>query len=165
VAQVSDWALLRAQGHSGGANLHFTDEPTHRRVYAEVARATGEVDANRLRRRPTLLPRRCGPTSPRSHHRALELHGDDHKDVNVVSNCDAVELFVNARRSAATRRLRTRTSSFFAASDGPRARSARSATGARDGGAQEKKTGAILHLRLTATTGPDGLRATVRTPR
>ena len=47
--QAKEWnSKLKAVEHSGGGNWIFSDSPSHGRVYSEVSRASGEVDAVRL---------------------------------------------------------------------------------------------------------------------
>ncbi len=48
VNQVSNYGKISAGAHSGGANWIFSDSTSHGRVYSEVSRASGEVDAVRL---------------------------------------------------------------------------------------------------------------------
>jgi beta-galactosidase len=162
VAQVSDWAGLKAAGHSGGANFHFTDEPTHRRVFIEVARNTGEVDANRLPKEAYYVVKAMWSEQPQVHivgH--WNYPANTTKDVFVASNGDTVELFVNGT-SIGKNSTPSDTYLFTFKAVKWAAGSIRAV--AYKGGTmiaqQEKKTaGDPFALKLTAATGPDGLRA------
>jgi beta-galactosidase len=162
VQQVADWAELKAPGHSGGANFHFTDEPTHRRVYIEVARNTGEVDANRLPKEAYYVVKAMWSEQPQVHivgH--WNYPANTTKDVFVASNGDTVELFVNGT-SLGKNSTPSDTYLFTFKAVKWAAGSIRAV--AYKGGTmiaqQEKKTaGDPFALKLTATTGPDGLRA------
>lgn len=48
VNQASNYSKISASAHSGGGNWIFSDSTSHGRVYSEVSRASGEVDAVRL---------------------------------------------------------------------------------------------------------------------
>jgi beta-galactosidase len=161
-AQVSDWATLKAAGHSGGANFHFTDEPTHRRVYVEVARNTGEVDANRLPKESYFVVKAMWSEQPQVHivgH--WNYPGNTTKDVDVVSNGDAVELFVNG---VSLGKNSTPSDTYLFVFKGVKWAAGSIKAVAYKAGTviaqQEKKTaGEPFALRLTSTVGPDGLRA------
>jgi beta-galactosidase len=131
-------------------------------VFVEVARATGEVDANRLPKEGYFASKAMWSEEPQVHiigH--WNYTATTTKDVNVVSNCDAVELFVNG---ISLGRNATPTNTYLFvfrgvrwASGTIRAVGYRGTTMAAE---QEKTTaGDPFQLRLTATTGPDGFRA------
>jgi beta-galactosidase len=162
VAQVSDWATLKAPGHSGGANFHFTDEPTHRRVYVEVARNTGEVDANRLPKESYYVVKAMWSDQPQVYivgH--WNYPANTTKDINVVSNGDTVELFVNGTSLG---KNSTPSDTYLFVFKGVKWATGSIRAVAYKGGAmiaeQTKTTaGDPYAIRLTSTTGPDGLRA------
>ncbi len=162
VDQVIDWATLASAAHSGGANFHFSDEPTHKRVYIEVARNSGEVDAVRLPKEAYWAVKAMWSEQPQVHivgHWSYPANTT--KDINVISNCDSVELFVNGTSIGKNSTPANKYLFLFPAVKW--AAGSIKAVGSKAGAnvaEQEKRTaGAPAKIRLTATTGPDGFRA------
>jgi beta-galactosidase len=163
ITQVVDWdGFYRNPAHSGGANWHFSDEPTHRRVFTDVARTTGEVDAVRLPKEAFYAVQAMWSRKPAVHIVGHWTYpAGTTKDIHVVSNCEAVDLFVNGTALA---RNTTPTSSFLFTFPGvtwqPGTLSAVCyVRGVRAASDERRTAGPAAAIRLTATTGPDGLWA------
>jgi beta-galactosidase len=163
ITQVADWdAFTRNPAHSGGANWHFSDEPTHRRLFTDVTRNTGEVDAVRLPKESFYALQAMWSDKPAIHVVGHWTYpAGTTKDVQVVSNCDAVELFVNGislGRNATPKN--TFLFTFPNVAWKPGTISAVGYKGAARAATDEKRTaGPAAKIRLTATTGPGGIRA------
>jgi beta-galactosidase len=162
VDEVAEWnGFAKNAGHAGGANWHFTDEPTHRRVFTDVARDSGEVDAVRLPKESYYAVQAMWSTTPQvfvvghwSYNPGMT------KTVNVVSNCDSVELFVNGTSIG---KSTTPTNGYLFSFPGVAWKSGTiKAVGTKGGvmvSSQKTTAGAPDHIKLTATVGPDGWRA------
>lgn len=82
--------------HVGGANWIFSDGPHGGRCPTEVTRASGEVDAVRLPKEAFYALKAMWRPEPQVHfigHWNYEV--GTIKDMYVISNCDAVKLYVN----------------------------------------------------------------------
>ncbi len=87
---------LGAPEHAGGANWIFSDSTSGGRVATEVARASGEVDGVRLPKEAYYVAQAMFRDDPQVHiigH--WSYPAGTKKTVYVVSNGDAVELFLN----------------------------------------------------------------------
>jgi beta-galactosidase len=163
LTQVADWdGFYKNPSHSGGANWHFSDEPTHRRVFTEVVRATGEVDAVRLPKESFYALQTMWSDKPAVHIVGHWTYPPGTtKDIQVVSNCDAVELFVNG--ASLGKNTMPKNTFLFTFPNVAWQSGAISAVGYRGGAraatAEKRTVGPAAKLRLTATTGPDGLWA------
>jgi beta-galactosidase len=162
ISEATTWAVLAKPSNGGGANIHFTDEPTHRRVLIEVARNSGEVDAVRLPKEAYFASKVIYLEEPQVHIVGHWTYpAGTTKDVTVMSNCEAVELFVNGTSIG---KNSTPVNQFQFTFKGVKwAAGTIKAVGYKGGVStveQEKLTaGAPAQLRLTAITGPDGFRA------
>jgi beta-galactosidase len=162
VDEVAEWdGFLKNTGHAGGANWHFTDEPTHRRVFTDVARDSGEVDAVRLPKESYYAVQAMWSNTPQVYlvgHWSYKA--GQTKTVNVVSNCPSVELFVNG---VSVGKSSSPTNGFlFSFPNVAWQQGTIKAVGTKGGvtvTSQKSTAGAPDHLKLTSTTGPDGWRA------
>jgi beta-galactosidase len=163
LTQVADWDGFHMNpSHSGGANWHFSDEPTHRRVFTDVARNTGEVDAVRLPKESFYALQAMWSDKPAVHIVGHWTYpSGTTKDIHVVSNCDAVELFVNG--TSLGKNTTPRNTFLFTFSNVAWQPGTISAVGYRHGApvadAEKGTAGPAAKVHLTATTGPDGLWA------
>jgi len=152
---------LGPAGHSGGGNWIFTDTTSGGRVPAEVVRASGEVDAARLPKEAFYVLAAMWRPDPQVHIIGHWTYpAGTKKDVFVASNAEAVELFVNGqslgRGTISDRYLFTFKDVVFA----PGEIKAVAMRGSQVVATQTKRTaGAPVALKLTAVTGPGGLRA------
>lgn len=162
VNQVKQYVgKLGAPDHGGGANWIFSDTTSGGRVGVEVARASGEVDGVRLPKEAYHVLATLWRDGPQVHivgH--WNYPANTRKTVYVVANGDEVELFVNGRPVG----RRQPTDGFLFAFPDVAFESgeikAVAVSRSRPGVSQVKQTaGAPAALRLTAITGPDGLRA------
>lgn len=99
VNEVKQYMLkIGAANHCGGANWIFSDSTSGGRDAAEVARASGEVDGVRLPKEAYYVCQAMFRSDPQIHiigH--WNYPAGTRKNVYVVSNCGAVELFVNGK--------------------------------------------------------------------
>jgi len=89
---------LGATNHCGGANWLFSDSTSGGRDAAEVARASGEVDGVRLPKEAYYVCQTMFRNEPQVHiigHWTYAV--GTKKTVYVTSNCDDIELFLNAQ--------------------------------------------------------------------
>ena len=163
MSQVADWeGFYKKPSHSGGANWHFSDEPTHRRVFTDVVRNTGEVDAVRLPKESFYALQAMWSDKPAVHIVGHWTYpSGTTKDVHVVSNCDAVELFLNG--TSLGKNTTPRNTFLFTFSNVAWQKGTISAVaykgGARVAAAEKRTAGPAAKIRLTAIAGPDGLWA------
>jgi beta-galactosidase len=97
--EVKQYVLkLGAANHCGGANWIFSDSTSGGRDAAEVTRASGEVDGERLPKEAYYVCQTMFRNDPQIH---LIGHWNyppgTKKPVYVTSNCGGVELFVNGK--------------------------------------------------------------------
>lgn len=96
--QVMHFKKITSPTHSGGANWIFSDSTSGGRVPAEVARASGEVDAVRLPKEAYYVSKVLFDAAPQVHIIGHWTYpAGTKKDVLVASNAEAVELFLNGR--------------------------------------------------------------------
>ncbi len=162
VNQVTQFVRkLGAPEHSGGANWIFSDSTSGGRVASEVARASGEVDGVRLPKEAYFVCRAMFRRDPQVHIIGHWTYpAGTKKAVYVVSNGDSVELFLNGKSLGhgvnSDRYL-------FAFTDVAWEPGELKAMAWKDGkcvATEIKRTaGPPVALRLTAITGPGGLRA------
>lgn len=150
-----------AANHCGGANWIFSDSTSGGRVGCEVARASGEVDGVRLPKEAYYACQAMFRSAPQVHIIGHWTYSEGtRKAVYVVSNGEAVELWVNGKSLG-----RGQISDRFLFSFGPIAWETGEirAVAYRGGVAvasQAKKTvGRPAGLRLKAITREGGLRA------
>ncbi|HEY4414717.1 MAG TPA: DUF4982 domain-containing protein [Verrucomicrobiae bacterium] len=97
--EVPQYVLkLGADSHCGGANWIFSDSTSGGRDAAEVTRASGEVDGERLPKEAYYVCQTMFRSDPQIHiigH--WNYSAGVKKTVYVASNCSAVELFVNGK--------------------------------------------------------------------
>jgi len=153
---------LGAPEHGGGANWIFSDSTSGGRVPAEVARASGEVDAVRLPKEAYHVVATMFRADPKVHIIGHWTYpAKTRKDVFVASNAEAVELFVNGRSvgkgARSDKYLFTFTDVAF--EPGEIKAVAASAEGAVVATQTKHTAGAPAAVKLTVITAPDGLRA------
>ncbi|MBG9988241.1 DUF4982 domain-containing protein [Aerococcaceae bacterium DSM 111176] len=94
--QAKHFKKISDPAHSGGANWIFSDSTSHGRVYSEVARTSGVVDA-------VMLPKEAFHAIKSIYRNDPQIHilghwnypVDTTKDIYVMSNASSVELQVN----------------------------------------------------------------------
>lgn len=94
--QAKHYKKISDPAHSGGANWIFSDSTSHGRVYSEVTRTSGVVDA-------VMLPKEAFYATKSIYREDPRLHIIGHwnypagtvKDLYVMANCAEVELLVN----------------------------------------------------------------------
>lgn len=94
--QARHYRKISDPAHSGGANWIFSDSTSHGRVYSEVTRTSGVVDA-------VMLPKEAFYATKAIYREDPQLHIIGHwnypagtiKDIFVMANCEEVELFLN----------------------------------------------------------------------
>jgi beta-galactosidase len=152
---------LGAASHCGGGNWIFTDSTSGGRLFSEVARVSGEVDGVRLPKEAYFACAAMWREDPTVHiigH--WNYPAGTTKPVYVVSNCEAVELFVNGQSLGFGKVSDRHLFTFESVEWRP---GAIKAVGYRDGEAiaeqTKRTTGEPVALRLTSITGPGGLRA------
>ncbi|MEH7253462.1 DUF4982 domain-containing protein, partial [Neobacillus niacini] len=160
--QAKNYAKISATAHSGGANWIFSDSTSHGRVFSEVTRASGEVDA-------VMLPKEAYYTTKAIYSDDPQVHIIGHwnypagtvKDMFVMSNAEKVELFVNGKSLGFGSRSDTYLFTFKNVQweQG----SIKAIAYDKDSkviAEQEKKTtGEPAAVKLTPITGPTGLKA------
>jgi len=162
VNEVAQYLVkVGAANHCGGANWIFSDSTSGGRDAAEVARASGEVDGERLPKEAYYVCQALFRRDPLVHiigH--WNYPAGTKKTVYVVSNCGEVELFLNGHSlghgKVADRYLYTFENVSWSAGE-------LKAVVSKDGkavAADSKHTvGAPVALKLTPVLGPDGLQA------
>lgn len=98
VNQVTNYKKISAISHNGGANWIFSDSTSHGRVYSEVTRASGEVDAVMLEKEAYYALKTIQTDE-------IDAHIIGHwnyregtvKPVYVTSDAYSVELFLNGK--------------------------------------------------------------------
>jgi beta-galactosidase len=162
VNQVAQFVRkLGAAGHSGGANWIFSDSTSGGRVPAEVARAGGEVDGVRLPKEAYFVCAAMFRPDPQVHLIGHWTYpAGTRKNIYVASNASDVELFVNGRSLGRGQVSDQYLFTFADVAWEPGEITAVASAGGQVVATQTKRTsGAPVALRLTALTGPDGLRA------
>jgi beta-galactosidase len=162
VNQVAQYVRkLGRPDHSGGANWIFSDTTSGGRIGVETARDSGEVDGVRL-------PKEAYYACAVMFCRDPAVHVIGHwtypagtrKNVYVVANGDAVELFVNGRSLG---RVAAQDRYLFTFPDVAWVPGQLKAVAYRDGRVWATDTlhtvGPAVALRLTPRVGPGGLRA------
>jgi beta-galactosidase len=161
VEQAIEWnGFAKNPGHSGGANWHFSDEPTHRRVFTDVARDSGEVDAVRLAKDSYYAVQAMWSDTPQVHIVGHWTYpANTTKTVYVVSNTDSVELFVNGTSLG----MKTPTNGYLFTFPGVAWKAGTIKAVGTKGTAQATDTkttaGPPAAIKLTATTASGGWRA------
>ena len=162
VNQVAQFVKkLGAPEHSGGANWIFSDSTSGGRVPAEVARAGGEVDGVRLPKEAYYVCAAMFRTDPQVHLIGHWTYpAGTKKNVYVASNAPDVELFVNGK-SLGHGKVSDKFLFTFAnvAWEPGEIKAVASADGKVVATQTKHTVGAPVALKLTALTGPGGLRA------
>ncbi|MEH7255154.1 sugar-binding domain-containing protein, partial [Neobacillus niacini] len=161
--QAAKWKTMMNTYHSGGANWIFSDSTSHGRVFSEVARSSGEVDAVRLEKEAYWGLKAIWTPEP-------DLHIIGHwkykegtkKAVYVMSDAASVELFVNG--VSIGKNSKPSNMNVFEFSNVEWEKGTVKAVGYdKDGNevcSQTKTThGDPVALKFTAIEGPDGLTA------
>ena len=162
VNEVEQWVKkCGAPDHCGGSNWIFSDSTSGGRVPAEVDRAGGEVDATRLPKEAYYVCRTMFRSDPQVHIIGHWTYpAGTKKDIYVVSNGDAVELFVNGKSLG---RVKPQTRYLFTFKDvqfNPGEIKAIAYLDDKPIATEAIKTvGEPTSLKLTPITGPGGLRA------
>jgi beta-galactosidase len=161
VEQAIEWnGFATKAGHSGGANWHFSDEPTHRRVFTDVSRDSGEVDAVRLPKDSYYALQAMWSDTPQVHIVGHWTYpAGTNKTVYVISNTDSVQLSVNGTSLG----MKTPTNGYLFTFPAVAWQSGTIKAVGTKGGVQvtdQKSTaGAADHIKLTATTATGGWSA------
>ena len=98
VNQIENYKKISKVSHNGGANWIFSDSTSHGRVYSEVTRASGEVDAVMLEKEAYYALKTVQTDEVDAHiigH--WNYAAGTVKPVYVASDADRVELFLNGR--------------------------------------------------------------------
>ncbi len=98
IRQVEDWweKMGKKSYHSGGANWVFTDGTHGGRNPTEVTRASGEVDAVRLKKEAFYTTKAMWRPEAQIHVIGHWNYAEDtQKTMYVVSNCTKVKLYIN----------------------------------------------------------------------
>ncbi len=162
VNQVSQYVKkLGSPAHSGGANWIFSDSTSGGRVPAEVDRAGGEVDGVRLPKEAYYVCAAMFRSDPQVHIIGHWTYpAGTKKNVYVASNASDVELFLNGKSLG---HGQVSDHYLFTFKDVAWAPGEIKAVASVDGkvvATESKHTvGPAVALKLTAMTGPDGLRA------
>jgi beta-galactosidase len=152
---------LGAADHSGGANWIFSDTTSGGRVRVEVARASGEVDGERLPKEAYYVCAAMFRSDPQVH---LIGHWTyprgTKKAVYVAANGDDVELFVNGRSLGHGRRSDRFLFTFPAVAWEPgEIKAVAYAHGVPIATDRKLTAGPPVALRLTPLAGPGGFQA------
>jgi beta-galactosidase len=152
---------LGAPEHCGGANWIFSDSTSGGRVSVEVARASGEVDGVRLPKEAYYACAAMFRSDPQVHIIGHWTYpAGTKKTVYVVANGDDVELFVNGKSLGHGTRSDFYLFTFSDVAWEPGEIKAVSYAGGKLVATHTLHTaGEPVALKLTAITGPDGLRA------
>lgn len=160
--QAKQYAKIDDPAHSGGANWIFSDSTSHGRVYSEVARVSGEVDAVRLPKEAYFTTKAIFRDDPQVHIIGHWNYPEDTvKDMYVMSNAEKVELLVNGESKG----FGTKSDNYlFTFEDIQWEEGVIKALAYDDDdqvvATQEKKTtGEPAAVKLTPITGPEGLKA------
>jgi len=162
VNEVKQYALkIGAPNHCGGANWIFSDSTSGGRDAAEVARASGEVDGVRLPKEAYYVCQTMFRSDPQIHiigH--WNYPAGMKKNIYVVSNCGAVELFVNGKSLG---RGKVSDHYLFTFENVAWEPGEIKAVACQDGKAlvseSIKTAGPPVALKLSPILGPDGLQA------
>jgi beta-galactosidase len=161
VNEISQYKKIAAPSHAGGANWVFTDTTSGGRVPAEVARASGEVDAVRLPKEAYYVSATLFRDDPQVHIVGHWTYpAGTKKPVYVASNADDVELFLNGKSLGHGSRSKTNLFTFPEVTFAPGELKA-VATRAGQVVATDVRTtaGDPVALRLTPILPPGGWRA------
>lgn len=94
--QAKHYKKISLPAHGGGANWIFSDSTSHGRVYSEVSRVSGQVDGVMLPKESYFATKAIFSSEPQVHiigH--WNYPAGTVKDIYVMSNAKAVELFIN----------------------------------------------------------------------
>ncbi|MDR7078934.1 beta-galactosidase [Neobacillus niacini] len=160
--QAKHFEKISDRAHCGGANWIFSDSTSHGRVYSEVSRVSGQVDG-------VMLPKEAFFATKAIYREDPQVHIIGHwnypegtvKDIYVISNAERVELLVNGISKGFGLRSSTYLFTFENISWEPGAIKAVAYNQSNEIVAEQvKKTaGKPQAVKLTAITGPEGLKA------
>lgn len=165
--QAKEWnSKLKAVEHSGGGNWIFSDSTSHGRVYSEVSRASGEVDAVRL-------PKEAYYTLKTIYTDETDVYlighwnypADTVKDVFAVSDAASVKLVVEGEDGTQEEYNGVKSNDYLFTFSGVTYRPGRASAIAydkqgREVGRSVKAThGEAAALKITPITGAEGLLA------
>ena len=166
VNQAKNYAKISASAHSGGANWIFSDSTSHGRVYSEVSRASGEVDAVRLEKEAYYTLKTIFNDEPDVY---LVGHWNypagTIKDVYATSNAFSVKLIVTDTDGKATEYTGTKSNGYLftfknvAYTPGTITAIAYDKTGNQVAESVKRTHGEPASLKLTPIVGPEGLLA------
>ena len=166
VNQAKNYAKISSSAHSGGANWIFSDSTSHGRVYSEVSRASGEVDAVRLEKEAYYTLKTIFNDEPDVY---LVGHWNypagTIKDVYATSNAFSVKLIVTDTDGKATEYTGTKSNGYLftfknvAYTLGTITAVAYDKTGNQVAESVKRTHGEPASLKLTPIVGPEGLLA------
>jgi beta-galactosidase len=162
VNEVSQYvSKLGATNHCGGANWIFSDSTSGGRDAAEVARAGGEVDGERLPKEAYYVCQTMFRNDPQVHIIGHWNYTPGmKKTVYVTSNCGDVELFVNGKSLGHGRVSDNYLYTFDNVAWEPGEIKAVAYRNGRPAVSESKHTvGAPVALKLTPLVGPNGWQA------
>ena len=166
VNQVSNYAKISSSDHSGGGNWIFSDSTSHGRVYSEVSRASGEVDAVRL-------PKEAYYTLSTIYTDETDVYLVGHwnypegtvKDVYATSDAASVKLVVTGENGEKTEYDGVKSNGYLFTFQnvqyvpGEATAIAYDKEGNEVGRSTKATHGEAVALRITPITGPQGLLA------
>ena len=164
VNQIAQWVeKCGAVDHCGGANWIFSDTTSGGRVPAEVARAGGEVDGERLPKEAYYVCQTMWRSDPQVHIIGHWTYpAGTKKTIYVASNGEEVELLVNGKSLGHAKPEERYLFTFPDISFEPGEIKAIAYLDGRAIATDAKKTaGEPVALKMTAITGPGGLRGWV----
>lgn len=162
VNQVVNYKKISAISHSGGANWIFSDSTSHGRVYSEVTRASGEVDAVMLEKEAYYALKTIQTDDIDAYIIGHWNYTDGTvKPVYVTSDADSVELFLNGESLGKGVKTNTYLFTFSNVAYEP---GTLEAVGYDMDGVEVCRTSKATHgepaaVRLTPIVGPQGLLA------
>lgn len=167
VNQVSNYSKISAGAHSGGANWIFSDSTSHGRVYSEVSRASGEVDAVRLPKEAYYTIKTIFSNTPDVHFVGHWNYGEDTQKTTfyATSNADAVKLVVAGANGETKEYTGTRSGTYlFTFNDVAYTPGSATAIAYDKGGNEVARHtvathGEAVRLKITPIVGPQGLLA------
>jgi beta-galactosidase len=166
INQAKNYAKISASAHSGGANWIFSDSTSHGRVYSEVSRASGEVDAVRLEKETYYTLKTIFNDDPDVY---LVGHWNylagTVKDVYATSNAFSVKLIVTDADGKTTEYTGTKSNGYLFTfknvvyTPGTITAVAYDKTGNQVAKSIKRTHGEPVALKLTPIVGPEGLLA------
>lgn len=162
VNQVSNYKKIARTNHCGGANWIFSDSTSHGRVYSEVTRASGEVDAVMLEKEAYYALKTIQTDEIDAHIIGHWNYAEGTvKPVYVASDAEKVELFLNGESLGFGKRSDTYLFTFadVAYEPGTLLAVGYDVSGNEVCRAEKTSHGEPYAVRLTPIEGPQGLLA------